>query len=161
MTSENLNIPSQNISSSENWFQEIIHSIKVDELMYRTDTMEKEKRRMFNNMMDNNFEQVARDTRKLASKLIIPSMLDEYFKLISHKFNSLKKLAFEMSDSKILVWVEITQNDEDTEDTLILAEAKINGDFLKDGFRLLTTIVEDCDNLEVPQPFVKVAIPVK
>jgi hypothetical protein len=161
MTEEKTYNTDQTSSNSSDWFQQFIHSIKVDELTYNTDTMEKNKRTMFDSMIANNHVQVARQARVMGSQIIIPTMLNEYFQTINSIFHQLKKLAFELSNSKILVWAEISENDESTEDILLLAEAKINGNFSNEGFRLLTTIVEDCDKIEVPKPYVNVDITTK
>ena len=50
------------------------------------------------------------------------------------------KLAFDYSDSKVLVWAEI--DNESFEDQLILSQAKINAKFSSEGFCISTTIVE-------------------
>lgn len=155
MIKEKVNTSSQILE--EAWFAEMINTIKVDQLTYQTDTMEPRRKQMYGNLIDNNYIEAAKDARKISSKIIIPHMLEAYFQCFS-KISNVNKLAFELSDTKILVWAEINQNDEDTEDSLLLAEAKINGEFSKAGFRLLTTIVEDCDELEVPENYIKFPI---
>lgn len=152
MIKEKINTSSQVLE--EAWFADMINTIKVDHLTYQTDTMESGRKKMYGNLIDNNYIEMAKDARKFSSKIIIPHMLEAYFQCLS-KITNLNELAFELSDTKILVWAEINQNDEEAEDFLLLAEAKINGKFSKVGFRLLTTIVEDCDELEVPQNYIK------
>ena len=120
--------------------------------------MEQSKRQFFTDMMDNEIMKVATSTRKMVSQLVISEMLRQYFTTLNQNVKVLKKLAFELSDSKILVWAEISEDDENIEDALLLAEAKVNGEFSKAGFRLLTTIVEDCDELKVPEDYVIVPI---
>lgn len=154
-------IDRENTSSQvleEAWFADMINTIKVDQLTYQTDTMESERKKMYNNFIENDPFEIAKTARKFSSRVIIPHMLESYFQCLS-KIRDLKKLAFELSDTKILVWAEISQNDESTEDALLLAEAKINGEFSKTGFRLLSTIVEDCDELEIPQNYITFTTP--
>ncbi len=64
------------------------------------------------------------------------------------------KLAVHKSASnKICIWAEIANNDEATEHAIYLSEAKINADFESIGFSIDTTIVEESDNLEVPDGY--------
>ena len=58
-----------------------------------------------------------------------------------------------LSNSKLLVWSEIEDNDEDMEDALLIAEAKVNGKYQKDGFYINSTIVEKSDNLSIPNHY--------
>ena len=44
------------------------------------------------------------------------------------------------------------------EDVLILAEAKVNAEFMDKGFGISTTIVENCDNLEIPAHYSNIPI---
>ncbi|KGO89537.1 hypothetical protein [Flavobacterium suncheonense] len=141
-------------STQDDWFATMINAIKVDQLTYKTDTMHPEKREMYANFIENNYLEAAKQGRKMTSTVIIPHMLQLYFSTLSDKIKDLKKIAFDMSDTKILVWAEIAQDDEATEDALIMTEAKINGEYSEIGFRLLTTIVEDCDELEIPQNYI-------
>ena len=59
-------------------------------------------------------------------------------------------MALDLSDSKILAWVELFDDDEESEDNLIISEAKVNAEFEKFGFKISTTYVEVCDKLNVP-----------
>ena len=61
-----------------------------------------------------------------------------------------------LSDSKILVWAVVDDNDEKTEDALIIAEAKVNGKYYEKGFYLNSTIIEKSDNLSVPPHYQKI-----
>jgi hypothetical protein len=69
-----------------------------------------------------------------------------------------KKLGLELSNSKVLVWAEIYDNDDETEKALILAQAKVNARYSKFGFAISSTIVEECDQLAVPNHYHNVAI---
>lgn len=60
------------------------------------------------------------------------------------------KLALGLSESKILVWSEIKDDDEETEDALLLIEAKINGKYRPFGFYVNSTIIEESDRISIP-----------
>ncbi|MEJ0105202.1 MAG: hypothetical protein WDO19_22755 [Bacteroidota bacterium] len=80
----------------------------------------------------------------------IANIINDYLKeLKSYNSNPLK-LAMGLSDSKILVWSVIKDNDDDTEDALLLAEAKVNGKYHQHGFYLNSTIIEESDKLPTP-----------
>ena len=62
----------------------------------------------------------------------------------------MNKIAFDLSRSKILVWAEVGDDDENTINQLILAEAKTNADCYNNDFKIATTVVEQGENVEVP-----------
>ncbi len=53
------------------------------------------------------------------------------------------KLALGISDSTILVWAEIEDNDEQVEDALLIAEAKTTGNFIKMDFILIQQLLKN------------------
>jgi hypothetical protein len=148
----------ENISSTSNqsdaWFGEMIFSLKTDKLMYDTDTMHPAKKDIFTSMMENNFLPLAKETRKTTSQYFISKMLFTYMSTLKENIENVLNIGFELCDTKIMVWAEIKEDDEATEDALLIAEAKVNAEYNSDGFRLLSTIVEDCDNLQVPENFI-------
>lgn len=95
-------------------------------------------------------EKAMSDIRESSSKFFIQSILKDYLQeLKAHRRKPLK-LAMALSDSKILVWAVINDNDEQTEDALLISEAKVNGKYYERGFYLNSTIVEKSDCLKTP-----------
>jgi hypothetical protein len=109
-------------------------------------------------MISGNHDFMHNYARKNSSAFFIKNLIDSYFiELITRK-KTPNRLALELSNSKILVWAEIMNDDEDTENALILAAAKVNNDFSKYGFHLSSTIVEKDDLMDVPAHYKEVTI---
>lgn len=138
---------------SEAWFEKFLATIEIDRMMLETNTAGEEKRRMYDNLINNNSEEIFKEFRKSSSRLFIGKLVSEYVSLLLEKDVDLKKLAFELGDSKVLVWAEIKADDEDAEKNLLLSEAKVNYEFAEYGFHISSMIVEDCDQLPVPSHY--------
>ena len=134
----------------DQWFESLISSIKVDHLQLKTDTATIEKKRIYDNMIEGRFSDMALDMRNSSSQFFIEELVKDFISELNERKVSTHKLAFDLSDAKVLVWAEIDDLDEQSEDGLILAEARINAHFSKYGFHISSTIVEKSDNLFVP-----------
>jgi hypothetical protein len=65
-------------------------------------------------------------------------------------------LALQLSESKLLVWAVIKDDDELCENQLFLAEAAVNSRFYQYGFHISTTLVEESDSCKIPNHFIEV-----
>lgn len=68
-------------------------------------------------------------------------------------------LAFSVSDSKVFIWAEINEDDEESEDILIESEGRVNAKYYQFGYNISTTIVEVCDRIKIPSHYI--IIPIK
>lgn len=143
---------------ARDWFSGLISSIKIDDIMHETDTMDISKRQMYNAMISGDHDNVHSYARQSTTKYFIKNLVDRYFVELSNRKRTPKRLALDLSDSKILVWAEIENDDEETENALILSAAKVNSQFSQHGFHLSSTIVEVEDNLNVPAHYQEVTI---
>ncbi len=126
--------------------------------MIETDTAPIETKEFYNNAMTGNVIGIVTGMRVESTKFFIAQIVNDYFKeLHSYQAKPLK-LAFDFSDAKILVWAEISTDDENTEDALILSEAKANEKYSSNGFFISSTIVESCDKLPIPTHYRQVNI---
>ena len=89
---------------------------------------------------------------------IIEKMVKEYLGKLAVNKSFPDKIAFELSNYKVLVWAEIDMDDETTEQELILAEAITNANYSKYGLYISTTIVEKQDNLDIPPHYQELKI---
>ncbi len=78
---------------------------------------------------------------------IIPAFISEIAD-IPHN-----KIAFDYSNNEILVWVELKDDDWDSEKGFILAAAKINADYHQYNYDITITFVEESDGLDVPNHY--------
>ncbi len=152
-TSSPVSTLSEKSSDISKWFDELVSSIRVEEMQIVTGIAPKEKQDFWKPFLENNMLEIARKNRESSSMLIIPDLLANYFAGIKLRNIELKSLSFQLSDSKILVWTVVKDDDEATMDQLFLLEAEINAKYGNFGFHVSTTILEESDNCTVPSQF--------
>lgn len=133
-----------------NWFETFIDDLKTDHMMLTTGVAPEEKKIMYKAIIQKDALELAKTTRKMSTVIFIKSLVQDYLNELNSQKNRPIKLALGLSDSKILVWSVINDNDDETENTLLIAEAKVNGKYYKHGFYLNSTIIEESDNLATP-----------
>jgi hypothetical protein len=94
---------------------------------------------------------------KISSAFFIKNLIDSYFIELIESNAKPNKIALELSDSKVLLWAEIANNDEPTEDALIMSAAKVNHKFSRYGFHISSTIVDEEDQLNIPKHYKEVS----
>lgn len=140
------------------WFDDMVSNLRYDEMLMDNGILNEEKKEVYNVMASGNQERISFLGKQSSSFYFIMNMVDKYLKELVKSNKKPSKLALELSDSKILVWAEVEEDDEEMEKALILAEAKINAYYSKYGFYISSTIVENSDGLEVPVHYKNVAI---
>ncbi|WP_010664841.1 hypothetical protein [Marinilabilia salmonicolor] len=139
-----------NDSKTEQWFEELIASIKSDYLQLSTGIASQEKQRFYNHLMTEDSLELAKISRIQSARMIISELVTEFLSEIKNSPLKPIKLALKLSVSEILVWAVINDNDEETEDALLLAEARVNAKYYKMGFHVNTTVVENSDHFNTP-----------
>lgn len=140
------------------WFDEMVSNLRYDELLMNNGILDEDKKEVYSVMASGNQEKISYLARQASSAHFIVNMVDKYFKELIKSKRKPKKLALELSDSKILVWAEVAEDDDAMETALILAEAKVNANYSKYGFYISSTIVEESDGLAVPKHYKQVPI---
>jgi len=158
MVAENLQIRDNQTDNVEQWFDKMVGNLRYDQALFDNDILEKGKREIYSTLISGNQELINHLGRQASSAFFITKIIDNYFKELIKTKSKPNKIALEMSDSKILVWAEINENDEVMEDGLILSQAKTNAEFSKYGFHISSTIVENTDFLDVPKHYKSVTI---
>lgn len=144
--------------SVDAWFDEMVANLRYDQALIENDIIEDDKRKVYNALISGDLDFTHGYARNASSAYFIAKMVNAYLKELVKSGSKPTKLALELSDSKILVWAEIANDDEVMEDALILTEAKTNARFSQYGFYISSTIVEACDSLSVPEHYRNVAI---
>jgi hypothetical protein len=137
-------------SKIDTWFSSIIDHIKVDHLLMSTDTATNDKKEFYNDLMNGETERIMGRMRDDSTQFFISHILKDYIDELKAINKQPLKLAMGLSDSKLLVWSEIEDDDDEMEDALLIAEAKVNGKYIKNGFFINSTIIEKSDNLPIP-----------
>jgi hypothetical protein len=139
------------------WFESFIESVSLDKFMMDNKIASKETDSFYRNIIFNKPE-AHRQARKLSTIYFLENILKDYLNELSNFGRLPKKLALDFSEAKILVWAEILDDDEDTEDSLILSEARANSKYSGDGFYISSTIVEQGDKLPVPPHYKQINV---
>lgn len=158
MTTDNLQANKTQINQTEIWFDEMVQNLRYDQMLLETEIIGKEKKDIYNAFITGDQDFLHNYARQNSSNYFITKMVDFYFKDLIKTKSKPCKIALELSNSKILVWVEIKDEDEIMENALILAEAKINSLFYQYGYHISSTIVESSDGLTVPEHYKNVVI---
>jgi len=148
----------ENQQDTNQWFGDMISNLRVDQLLLQADVLEKHKKEVYEAMISGNHDFMHNYARKTSSAFFIKNLIDSYFIELVERKAIPNRLAFELSNSKVLVWAEIDNDDEETEDALILTAAKVNYEFSKYGFHISSTIVEEDDKLNIPKHYKEVLI---
>ena len=148
MTTDKIN--GNDTTTMNEWFDTFINHIKVDHFMLQTDSAPKETKDLYNAFFNRDELYVKSIMRSNSTQFFIEKIIIDYLTEVKEMGRSPLKLALGLSDSKILVWSEINDDDDATEDALIIAEAKINGKYHQHGFYLVSTIMEKSDKISIP-----------
>lgn len=140
----------------DKWFEDLIDDLKSDHFMLSEDMAPEEKKQMYKVLMSNDAYKLMEKTREQSTMYFVKSIVQDYIKALSSQKSLPVKLALGLSDSKILVWSEIQDDNEDMQDALLLAEAKVNSKYHNLGFYINSTIIEQSDKLDIPPHYQKI-----
>lgn len=158
MTSNLKNKPA--VFSEENispWFDELISKVvgtlRTDEITLSTNTASDQKKELYKGLMHGDFSSMFQQNREGSTRFFITNLVLDFMAYLKESEKRPLKLALDFTDAKVLVWAEIQDNDELTEDELLIIEAKVNAKYSKHGFHVSSTIVESSDKIEVPSHY--------
>lgn len=146
---------------SKEWFDDMVVNLRFDEQLFNNDILDPTKKNVYDQLINGNIQNMSIMARNMSTTYFISSLLNDYISVLVSNKKMPKKLGLDLSNSKILVWAEIFDNDDEAENNLILSQAKLNSKYSEFGFHISSTIVEECDNLELPSHYKKVLIPTR
>jgi hypothetical protein len=138
------------------WFEQTIVTLISDRFQMETEIASPEKRKMYDTLIHGQEADIHSMGRNSSTVFFIRGILKEYIQELTERKIKLNKLAFDLTASKVLVWAEVYDDDEEAIDSLILAEAKINANYSQYGFYISTTTVEVSDQLPIPSQYKEV-----
>lgn len=152
--------PQENYLSTEmeKWFDGMVNELQVDKMMIENNVAEKTMVDYYKTMATGNSDKINHLTRIASSQYFITQLLKDYLNELLQFQKVPHELAFDLTDAKILVWAKISDDDEPTEDALLLAEAKANSKFHRYGFYISSTIVENRDHLSIPPHYTELKL---
>ena len=144
-------VPSVQNEARAEWFDNLIATLRTHELQLETNTASEEIVVLYRNLINSNFDELLKTNKAITQQHFVSKIICEFLKLLDK--NIPNKLAFDFNDSEVLVWAEIGDNDEEQEKVLARAESKVNAMFHSYGFDMETMIVEQSDNLAIPNHY--------
>lgn len=142
----------------DKWFGDIIDHIKVDHFLISNDAATGDTKNFYDDLIHGDGSNLIINMRRDSTRFFITKIINDYINELKSSGKFPVKLAMGLSDSKLLIWSEIKDNDEETENALLIAEAKVNGKYYDNGFYINSTIIESSDNLPIP-PHYQTIIP--
>lgn len=134
----------------DSWFHEFISHIQADHFMISQGAATEDTKNFYNKVITGDGISLATQARNMSSMMFIQYIITDYLTELNKQERKPLSLALGLSDSKILVWAVVEDDDEATEDALLLAEARVNGKYYQHGFYLNSTIVEKSDKIPTP-----------
>lgn len=135
----------------DEWFDGFIANLRSHQLQLETGTAPKETENVYKAIFGDRVE-FTYIVRKGTTQEFVKNIIYDYLKEIDGM--PVLRMAFNHTDSHVLVWAEIEDNDDQSEKELILAEARVNAKYHQYGFTISTTIIEKSDELDTPSQYI-------
>lgn len=132
------------------WFTGIVGRLEADHFMLKENVASEDTTQHYAPFINEDEDQIYTSSKMASSIYFIKKMLNDYINELQNRNVKLNQLALDLSRSKILVWAEVADDDENAINQLILAEAKTNSNCYNTGFDIATTVVEASDMIAVP-----------
>jgi hypothetical protein len=149
--SDKANISNQEKMKRDLWFSDFISHLNADHFMLETNTAAEDTKKFYEAFINEDEVTMFKLVRQQTSISFIKRLIYDYLKELKQRKIPLR-LALSLSDSKILVWAEIENDDDVAEDALLVAEAKINSVYSEYGFYIDSTILEQRDKMSMLPP---------
>ena len=145
----------ENISQ---WFDNVIDDIKTDKLTMECNVATPEKAGMYDVLFRNDPYEVAKIMQGYSVNFFTRAIVGDFLKKVVENKGCPSKLAFAFNGTRISFWAEIKEGDEETEDALIMAEARVNAQFESYNTSVSMTIIDDSDKVKTPPHYILIPI---
>ena len=152
----------QNPTSSQEqiscWFDKIIAHFEADKFIMQHNLAPQETKQLYTSLISGNIDTLLTEFRAQSATYFAKNMVVDYVSTLLNTQHLPLQLAFSVAHNKVFIWATIKENDELTEDTLIEAEGRVNAQYYDTGFNISTTLVEDCDAMNIPSHYITIPI---
>jgi hypothetical protein len=135
------------------WFETMIDQLRADRTAINCGIASKDKEEFYTNFVTKPIDEILNDNRKVVTMNYIEKALKLYSGKLKEYNSKPLKVALNFADSKVYVFAIIDNNDENTEDSLLLSEAYVNSMFKEYGVHFTTTVLEMEDNYTIPDHY--------
>lgn len=139
------------------FFSDLVTKLNVTEFLYNIKGMSEREYQMWSAAINKNLEPMMLSSR-IATNVMCANKAFEQFMLAlrMEKNVRLRKLAVDISRSKLFVWAEVDDDDETSMRSILYADSVANLKMEDLGFSVSATVVEKSDCVPVPSHYVKV-----
>jgi hypothetical protein len=139
------------------FFSDIVTKLNVTEFLYNIKGLSEREYQMWSAAINKNLEPMMFSSR-IATNVMCANKAFEQFMLAlrMEKNVKLRKLAVDISRSKLFVWAEVEDDDETSMRSILYADSVANLKMEDLGFSVSATVVEKSDCVPVPSHYVKV-----
>ena len=137
----------------ENFISEMITHLETDKFMFGQNIVSEDNINMYNIMASGDADLINNFSRVMSSSHFVKKIVTTFLSQLKTQSILYCKMAFSYCNHRVNVWAEINEDDEINEDKLYLLEAKINSYFEKYSFGISLIIVENTDNIAIPQKY--------
>lgn len=143
--------------SISEFLNEIIHKLQTDKLLNDTKTLDSEMLNFYTDLASGDTEKLLRMNKDAYLKQVYLRLIREYFSKLM-QMDKPNSIGVNFKNSNMLIWAEISDENEILEDNLIRLQAETNAMFQDSGLNVNTTIVESSDHLKMPPHYEAIPI---
>lgn len=140
------------------WLDQLSFDLHIEKTKAETGTLDEKMKRFYTELMNGEMKMFAEVTQRIHTDYYKKKITLDFIKALSQTEAHVLKLALDYNQTSILVWSEINDDDERSENALIMLQAKINADFIDSGFRVNATIVEKSDKFIIPSHYTEIKV---
>lgn len=135
------------------FLEQMLNQVVTDTMMHDIKALPNDTHKLYNDLATGNIEHALELSKDAYFMHVYQKLISDYFSKLSFSETKPNQLAVCLSHSKLLIWAEISDDDEKLENQLILLQAEMNVKYEKNGLIVKTTIVEESDNFEIPNHY--------
>jgi hypothetical protein len=140
-------------------FDSFIGRLEQEKVLFSIGGLPSDREKLYCDLFTGSLMDAAMASNKVYTEHILMSLVVDLVDLISEEPRARPlKIALHLSNHKVLVWVEIPDEQEDIIDSFYRIEAKINFKYRQSGFSLSTTVVEESDGLSIPSQYKELTV---
>ena len=143
-------------SQRDQWFEDMIAQLRIDQLQLETNTASREKREHYEALIVGDAESILLQQQLRVTHHFVSRLVRTFVEKALPYFSKISRLAATANDAEVLMWIELKEEDESLEDQLTMVEAEVNAAYHNQGYDLDMMIVEVADAIPTPEHYVEI-----
>lgn len=135
-------------------FKSLVDSLEISKYLYENDMSPPKEKALIDAILEQNVNQQLSIIRGSTTEGCAALAYAEFIKEFGRRSKRPpEKLAVEMTGSKLLIWAEIKEGDEDLLDALLLADARTTTTMQEHSYATSIIVVDSEDHIDVPNHY--------